>query len=345
MKANEPILKYLLFCHKVVAAGAIIVMALFFTMPADAATRQFTVGDRWIIDAAGRKIDTSRAFHRIIALYGAHTENLYELKAGDQLIGVGRNATWPAEATTKPVYSYRDDLEKFLAAQPDLVIIRPMIDRGYARLTAQLEKHGIAVASLQPGSIDEMFLYWRALGLLTGHLNEAEKMVAQFKQTLGRIRRITSVAPQKKQVYFEAIHDRMRTFTPDAMPIFALEAAGGINVAADAPSRRGTNIADYGKERILSHAHQIDVYLAQVGPMNRPTIAMIKAEPGYQLIRAVREDMVFLIDEQLVSRPTMRLLEGIRRIGAILYPELLAQEEALSGPGDTTPSKMKELGQ
>lgn len=333
------------FCRKIAIRSACVFLLLIFTMPGNAAANQFAVGDRWIVDVAGRKIDTSKVFHRIICLYGAHTENLYFLKADDHLIGVGRNATWPAEAMIKPVYSYRDDLEKFLIAQPDLVIIRPMIDRGYGRLVTQLEKHGVTVVSLQPGTIDEMFAYWRALGLLTGHLSEAEAMVTQFKQALAQIRRTTSQLPKKKQVYFEAIHDRMRTFTPNAMPIFALEAAGGINVAADAPSRRGTNIADYGKERILSHSNQIEVYLAQVGPMNRPTVARIKAEPGYQLIRAVREDKVFLIDEQLVSRPTMRLLTGIRHISAILYPQLFANEQALLGLEDPTPSTIKELKQ
>ena len=73
----------------------------------------------------------------------------------------------------------------------------------------------------------------------------------------------------------------MRTFSPSAMPIFVLETAGGINVAGDAVPRRGTNIADYGKERILSRGREIDVYLAQFGPMNRPTVESIKAEPGY----------------------------------------------------------------
>ncbi len=325
--------------------GAIIGVALSGCFAAigaaDPAAGPFALGNDRITDAAGRKIDASRVFVRIISLYGAHTENIYSLKAGNQLIGVGRNESWPPGVAAKPVFSYHDDLEKFLAARPDLVLIRPMIDRGYGRLMAQLEKHGITVVSLQPGSIDEMLAYWRALGALTGHCDEAEKMVKRFTDEVQRIRLLVSQVQDKKQVYFEAIHDRMRTFTPDAMPVFALETAGGINVAADAPSRRGTNIADYGKERILSRGRDIHVYLAQVGPMNRPTIEMIKAEPGYHLIRAVQEDQVYLIDEQLVSRPTLRILTGICRIGQILYPRLFENEiQPIGGREMSQPAAM-----
>ena len=86
----------------------------------------------------------------------------------------------------------------------------------------------------------------------------------------------------------------------------ALETAGGVNLAQDAPSVRGTNIAFYGKERILSHAHEIDVFLAQNGAMNQPSIRMIKHEPGFDVIRAVKDDQIFIVDEKIVSRPTMR---------------------------------------
>lgn len=279
-----------------------------------------------IVDAAGRRIEVAKPFERIISLYGAHTENLFALGAASRLIGVSRNADWPPEARKKPIFSYHDGLEKFLASQPDLVLIRPMIDRGYRQLMVRLERMGIKVVSLQPGTVDQMFVYWRILGRLTGTEADAETMVARFNKTVQSVRRHTASISDKKIVYFEAIHHRMRTFAPSAMPIFVLETAGGINAAGDAVARRGTNIADFGKERILSRAAEIDVYLAQVGPMNRPTLDMIRSEPGYGLIRAVQQDQIYFIDEKLVSRPTMRMLSGICRIVDILYPQLFAAE-------------------
>ena len=112
----------------------------------------------------------------------------------------------------------------------------------------------------------------------------------------------------------------MRTFSPESISIFCLTAAGGVNVADDAVSRRGTNIAGYSKERILARAEEIDVYLAQSGRMNRITVAEIIKEPGFGAIKAVRDGRVYLIDEHLVSRPTPRLLVGIKTLQQLLYP-------------------------
>ena len=275
-----------------------------------------------IQDQAGRRVATDRPFQRIVSLYGAHTENLFELGAQDQIIGVSRNEVYPPEALDKPIFSYHDDPEKFLASLPDLVLIRPMIDRGYPQLISRLEENGITVISLQPSTVDQLRTYWRILGHLTGKQEQAQSMVSRFDNAVADYKAKGSAIGTKKKVYFEAIHSKMKTFSPESMSIFALETAGGINIAQDAKPVRRTNIAAYGKERIMSHANQIDVYLAQSGQMNRPTVAMIKAEPGFSAIKAIRNDEIYLIDEMIVSRPTLRLLEGIQVIAGILYPDI-----------------------
>ncbi len=318
------------------SAWTILLLCLFFGMGGKAQAEGVSLVADTVVDAMGNRVEVSTPFQRIISLYGAHTENLFALGAGNQVVGVSRYEDWPPEVQSKPVHSYHDDLERFLAARPDLILIRPMIDRGYAPLVGRLRANGITVVSLQPRTVAEMFLYWRILGKLSGHAAGAEKMVATFQEAVSCFEARTADITEKKRVYFEAIHKRMRTFAPDAMAIFALETAGGINLAGAATSRRGTTIADYGKERILSQGEEIDVYLAQVGPMNQPTLETIKTEPGYELIRAVREDRIFFIDEKLVSRPTPRMLLGICQIGRILYPERFTTERS---EDDGTPSE------
>jgi len=53
--------------------------------------------------------------------------------------------------------------------------------------------------------------------------------------------------------------------------------------------------------------------------MNPVTVEMIKNEPGFGVIKAVREGRIYLVDEKLVSRPTLGLLEGIARVHELLY--------------------------
>lgn len=276
-----------------------------------------------IIDRSGNKILVRKPFTRIISLYGAHTENLFSLGLDKEIIGVSKNEAYPPKAMTKPVFSYHDDAEKFLAARPDLVLIRPMIARGYKGLVVKLQKAGVTVVSLQPRNVNEMYDYWKTLGTLTGEENQAAEMIEKFQAGLSAIQSLVQTIPKKyrKKVYFEAIHSKMKTFAPSSMAIFVLKAAGGVNVADDAISIRETNIAAYGKERILSHADEIDVYLAQNGTMNRSTITCIIEEAGFKAIKAVKNDQIYIIDEMIVSRPTLRLLEGIYEIGTILYPD------------------------
>lgn len=303
---------------------SVFIVAILFVLPAAGAlAANFQVESVDVImDQNGRRLQVTIPFQRIISLYGAHTENLFSLGLGKEIIGVSTHEDYPAEALQRPVFSYHDDPEKFLAARPDLVLIRPMIDRGYPQFISRLEKSGITVVSLQPAAANEIYTYWKILGILTGRQQRAQRLIEHFRHTAERLRTLASSIDVKKKVYFEAIHGKMKTFAPDSMAIFALETAGGMNVARDARPVRKTNIAFYGKERILSHAGEIDVYLAQYGAMNTPSIALIKNEPGFQAIKAVKNNEIYILDERIVSRPTMRLLIGIFEIGKILYPDV-----------------------
>ncbi len=284
----------------------------------------FAVIHTGLLHSVATAEENRTTFHRIISLYPAHTENLAALGLTQELIGIAASDTYPSEILSKPRFSHHDNAEKFIAANPDLVLIRPMIARSAPQLLEQLKGAGITVISLQPRSVEEMFDYWLKLGRLTGKETAARKMVSQFKNKLAETAKTIQKIPAEKRlrVYFESIHSRMKTFAPSSIAVFVLEQAGGINIATDTKARRSTNIAAYGKERILSHADEIDIFLAQKGRMNRVSVPMIVQEPGFQAIKAVREEKIYLVDEQLVSRPTQRILKGIDEVRKILYPSL-----------------------
>jgi iron complex transport system substrate-binding protein len=275
---------------------------------------------RPLVDDDGRVVQTDKPFTRIISLYAAHTRNLTDLGAGERIIAVDRNEK---ELPDLPRLSFGDDLERLLALKPDLVLIRPMLSHAHPETVERLMKSGIAVVSLQPKSVEEMFRYWENLGALTGKEAEAKQMITRFGTGLAEITHKVEQIPaqERKRVYFEAIHGRMKTFAPSSMTMFVLQSAGGINVADDAVQVRSTNIAEYGKERILAKADKIDVFLAQAGRMNPVTKEMIVNEPGFQVIKAVKNGQVFLVEEKNVSRPTLDLLKGMAEIYALLYPQ------------------------
>jgi iron complex transport system substrate-binding protein len=275
-----------------------------------------------IIDNSGRNIPLTKPFTRIISLYSAHTENLCRLGSEEQIVGISLSDDYPLSILDRRRFSYREDPEKFIAARPDLILVRPMIERSYPQFIKKLEQAGITVFSLQPGSVEELFDYWKTLGALTGKTKQADEMIVTFQAGLKKVQdRLADIPTESRpKVYFESIHRKMKTFSQTGIAMYVLEQAGGINIATDARQVRKTNIAAYSKERILKHGPEIDIFLAQRGRMNPVSLQDIQEEPGFNAIKAVRENQVFLIEESLVSRPTFRILEGIEKLNSLFFP-------------------------
>ena len=273
-----------------------------------------------VTDSEKKTLVFAKPFQRIISLYPAHTTNLVELGLKKEIIACGPSDTL---LPNLPRVQFQDDPERLLALKPDLVLIRPMVSRAYPNLVRTLEKNNVRVVSLQPTETAELFAYWETLGKLTGREQQAQTMVETFDKRMAKITASLQQIPpaKRKRVYFEAIHKQMKTFASTSMAMFVLESAGGVNIAADAERMRETNIAAYGKERILAKADQIDFYLAQNGRMNPVSVDDIIKEPGFAVIKAVRDRQVFLVDEEMVSRPTMGLLDGIAFVRSLLYPD------------------------
>lgn len=276
-----------------------------------------------ITDDLNKAIVLKQPAKRIISLYSAHTENLLALGLADEIIGVSTTETDPA-AKNKPVFDYRADPEKVLAAQPDLVIIRPFIKQSHPDFVKTLEQANIKVVCLYPEKFDEFDSYIKKLAILTGREQQADEKLAAFHAKLKQVAERTAKAAVKKRVYFEATATEYRTITPDSMPGTVLKLAGGLNAASDAQAvKAASSIAAYGSERLLMKADVIDVFVAQRGPMNPGvTPENIKQRPGFDKIKAVRENQVHIIDEKIVSNPTFRLAEGVEYLAKLIYPEL-----------------------
>ena len=282
-----------------------------------------------VLDDAGQEIRLDRPATRIISLYSAHTENLFALGLDDEIIGVGRTESYPPAVLEKARFDYRSDPEKVIAANPDLVLIRPFILRAHPEFVQLLTQVGIPVAALYPEGFELFETYIRKLAVLTGREREADILLEDFFQQIETIRRRTASVSPKMHVYFESVEDGYKTVTPDSLPGRAIEWAGGINVAAeDAKAiRNGSSIALYGVERLLERGKEIDVYLVQQGAMHAgATPKSVARRPGFQVIRAVQHGRVHTIDEKLISSPTFRYVEGLRLLARLLYPDLFVME-------------------
>lgn len=255
---------------------------------------------------------------RIISLYAAHTEVLLRLGARDNIIGVSRQESYngpETEGWRPETFSYKDDVEKFLAAKPDIVLARPQHTAGGKHMTEALESAGIRVLPMQVLAASGLYGYWRELAALVGREKEAEEMIAWFDREVMRYRAASNKKKANPGVFIESIHREVKTFTPDSLPVWLVELAGGRNVANDAePATPGVIIAEYGPERLLAKADEIDIFLSQQGAMNRTPVEAVRQRDIYQPLAAFKHGRVFKIPEAILARPTPSLLEGLALI-------------------------------
>ena len=279
------------------------------------------------VDDDGKEIIVDNPYERIIVLYSAHVENLYYIGAGDKIIGAHNTAIYPPEAALLPQYDYNGDPENIIAANPDCVLLRPTIARRVPELVEALEKAGIPVISLYPDTLDDFDNYIINLGILTGMEETAEEKLEEFHIKLNAIKELTSSIPEseRQSVFFESMETELRTTTPKSMAGLAMTMAGGNNIASDATAMsEGGTIAAFGDERILEKANEIDVYISQRGAMNAGgNVHSISIRPGFDTIKAVQDERIFIINEKLISSPTLRYYKGVEEIARFLYPDLV----------------------
>lgn len=279
------------------------------------------------IDSMGNEFETDKPYERVITLYSAHTENAFTIGAGHQIIGVNQSSIYPPEAASLPMYDYKFDPEPLIASNPDLVIIRPFINRNYNEFISAIEKAGIPVVSLFPEDESSFKDYVTALGIIFGKQKETTTQLKLLESRIKQVSDITSQIPNNKKVtaFFESTKSGYKTVTIDSNPAKAIEYAGGINIANDVkPIETGSTIAEYGIEKLMMNADEIDVYISQRGAMNSGgSVISIPQREGFGAIKAVNEERILEINEKIISSPTFRYYKGVLELARMFYPELM----------------------
>lgn len=279
------------------------------------------------IDSMGNEFEVDKPYERVITLYSAHTENAFIIGAGHQIIGVNQASIYPPEAASLPMFDYKSDPEPLIASNPDLVIIRPFINRNYNEFVKAIEKTGIPVVSLYPEDESSFEDYVTALGIIFGKQEEATIQLKLLESRIKQIIDITSQIPDNKKVtaFFESTKSGYKTVTIDSNPAKAIDYAGGINLANDVkPIETGSTIAEYGIEKLMINADAIDVYISQRGAMNSGgSVISIPQREGFSAIKAVNEESILEINEKIISSPTFRYYKGVKELARMFYPELM----------------------
>ncbi len=130
--------------------------------------------------------------------------------------------------------------------------------------------------------------------------------------------RVADVA-QKPLVYYELdATDPNAPFTsgPGTFVNLIIDAAGGKNFGAELNGEW----VQVSVEELL--AKQPDLILLGDNTYGGVTPEQVAARTGWQALKAVQQNMIFIFDDNLVSRPGPRMVDGLEAMAKLLHPEL-----------------------
>ncbi len=256
---------------------------------------------------------------KIVTLSPSAAEILYAIGAGDQIAAVSEYTDYPPEATQKPVVGGFDgktlSIETILSFEPDLVYLTEGM---HNFLIESLDSYGIKYYLSNATSITAIEKEIMDLGELTGHMDEASMVVAQMAEKLSKA---YTPAPATEDDEVEALDSSIKVYYEVwYAPFMSVGSTSFINdVIANAG---GKNIFDdltdgypmVSEESIIARAPDVILIPAS----NGTTLEDVKARAGWDSIPAVANDRIYLVDDNVYSRPAPRIADVVLDLSELL---------------------------
>lgn len=266
-----------------------------------------------VTDDASRSVTVEAEPQRIVSLAPANTEILYALGLGEKVVGVTSYDDYPAEvADVAKVGDFAGpNIEAIAAADPDVVFVTGGVQ---ADLIAQLEGLGAVVISIDPQSLDGVY---ENIGEVAAVTNRSEQGAALVDSMQASVEDVVSLVAETEPVtaFVEIAQNPLFTAGKGTLIDELITLAGGKNVVT------AEGWVPYSAEQVLKDDPA--VYMATLGSMSDP--AQLAQRPGFKSLSAVENDRVIILEDNLVSRPGPRIVEGLRLIAEGLHPEAFGQ--------------------
>jgi iron complex transport system substrate-binding protein len=260
-------------------------------------------------DDFGVAVPAMRA-ERIVSLSPATTELLYTLGAGSRLVGRTKWDVFPPEVTRVADVGDGIDpnVEAILAMRPDLVVLYASgSNRDEA---AALTRAGVTVVSLRTDLVTEFFRAVRILGALTG-TGEAARVIADtVAASLDSVRRRTATLA-RPTVFLPSWITPLLTIGAGSYLTELVAIAGARNIYDDhsspSPQISIEDVIRRDPDYVLAAPNRAE---------------LLRTDPSWRVLRAVREGHVLVFDTTLVGRPSVRMGEAARSLARLFHPDV-----------------------
>ena len=273
-----------------------------------------------VTDGLGNTIELMGPAQRIISLAPSNTEILFAVGAGAQVIGRDSFSDYPEAA-----FSVVDigggfaelDMETILSLEPDLILAADITAPEQIQALTDVDLTVFALPN--PVELPGMFDNLRIVALLTGHEAETEELIVTLEERVTAVSNKIATVEENPLVFYEIDGTDPNAPWTTGTGTFVdtlITMAGGENVAA---KLEGSWIQISIEELIVQDPELILLGDALWGGVTPEAVA---AREGWDGLTAVKTNNVFPFDDNLVSRPGPRLVDGLEAMAQFLHPEL-----------------------
>ncbi|MDO8842312.1 helical backbone metal receptor [Methanocalculus sp.] len=278
-------------------------------------------GDRVVTvrDDFGTEVTINGYPERVVSLAPSNTEILFALGLSDRVIGVTDYCDYPSEALTKPrVGGYSTiNLEKVVAAQPDLVLAAygntgDMINR--------MRSLGLVVVALNPTTLDGVLENIALIGEITGTEEAAAVMNADLRKRIAAVTEKTDTLTDRPSAAHLVWYDPLWISGGGTFQSEVIRMAGGTNSFEYKEEWGVVGFEDF----ITADPDYIFVSSGTgMGSTGYDIIyEYVLTEPRLRNLKAVLNDHVILVDADIISRASPRIVDALEEVAEAMHPEL-----------------------
>uniref|UniRef100_A0A7J2TKU3 Cobalamin-binding protein n=1 Tax=Archaeoglobus fulgidus TaxID=2234 RepID=A0A7J2TKU3_ARCFL len=273
----------------------------------------------YIVDDTNYTVRIEDVPKRIVSLAPSNTEILFAIGAGEQVVGVTDYCNYPPEVMElkkkgilKTVGGYSTvSIERVIALKPDLVIGA----YGNGLQTIEIMRAlGLKVVAFNPKNLSDVMESIVKIGKLTGHEKEAIEVVREMEKKIEAVRKSVS-GKERVKVAHILWHDPIFVSGRNTFIDELIQVAGGEN-AFNFDGWRAVSV-----ENIVSANPEVIVVSSGSGMGKGEDIiySWVLSDPLLRDVEAVKNGKVFVIDADIISRPSHRLCEAAIELAKFIH--------------------------
>jgi iron complex transport system substrate-binding protein len=262
-----------------------------------------------VVDDSGKQVVLARPAQRVISMAPHVTELLFAAGGGARIVGAMNYSDYPAEARSIPLIGSDSqiDLERVIALKPDLLIVWQ--SGNTARQIAQLHSLGIPVFHSEPRKLETVASSLERFGRLLGTEPQAQRAAARLRAKVAELHKRYGSRPPVP-VFYQAWDNPVYTLNGEQIASDAIRLCGGRNVFGELK----TIAPQVSVEAVL----QLDPEVIVGGKLYTPQDRGLSIWQPYKGMTAVRRKNLFTLDEELLTRPGPRIVDGAATLCARL---------------------------